>query len=93
MRTSGPLKVCLAASAGGHLSQLRKVAKGWSGYALFWITTSPVVGRALGGTGRVYVVGECNREHLLGVFGVFFRCIRILVKERSWSARERPRVA
>jgi len=77
-----PLKICLAASAGGHLTQLRRVAKGWSGHSTFWITTAEVVEGVLGGMGQVYVVGECNREHPLRVLGVLARCVRILVKER-----------
>jgi len=76
------LKICLAASAGGHFTQLRKVARGWAGHSTFWITTADVVEGVLAGMGRVYVVGECNREHLLRVLGVLARCIGILVRER-----------
>jgi UDP-N-acetylglucosamine:LPS N-acetylglucosamine transferase len=77
-----PLKICLAASAGGHLTQLRKVVGGWDGHSTFWITTADVVGGVRAGMGRVYVVGECNREHPLRVLGVLARCIGILVRER-----------
>jgi UDP-N-acetylglucosamine:LPS N-acetylglucosamine transferase len=55
-----PLKVCLAASAGGHLSQLRK----------------------LGESSKVYVVGECNREHPLRVVRVLWRCVQVIRRER-----------
>ena len=73
-----PVKVCLAASAGGHLSQLRKVASAWTGHEVCWITTTEVVRTALGGNGNVYVVGECNREHPLRVIATFFRCLRAI---------------
>ncbi len=78
----GEMKICLAASAGGHLSQLLKLANVWSGNTTFWITTTAVVRDSLGGGGVVYVVGECNRQHPLRVVGVFFRCLHIIRKER-----------
>lgn len=82
MKAKGPLKICLAASAGGHLSQLLKIANAWSGNETFWITTTPVVRHSLGGGGVVYVVGECNRQHPLRVVSVLFRCLRILRQAR-----------
>ena len=82
MKTKGPLKICLVASAGGHLTQLRKVANAWTGYSTFWITSKNVVRRTLNGDGKVYVVGECNREHLGRVVLVFFRCLRAIFTEK-----------
>jgi UDP-N-acetylglucosamine:LPS N-acetylglucosamine transferase len=76
------LKIGLVASAGGHLSELRKVAQAWSGWPTFWVTTSNVVSDSLGQGSTVYVVGECNRQHPLRVIQVLFRCLCILAKER-----------
>jgi UDP-N-acetylglucosamine:LPS N-acetylglucosamine transferase len=76
------LKIGLVASAGGHLTQLRKVAKGWSGHSIFWVTTADIVGSSLAATGQVYLVGECNRKHPLRVVSVLLRCIRIVFRER-----------
>jgi len=76
------LKVALVASAGGHLSQLRKVAAGWSGHSTFWITTAHVVGNTLSQDGEVYVVGECNREHPFRVIVALLRCVAIVRKEK-----------
>jgi UDP-N-acetylglucosamine:LPS N-acetylglucosamine transferase len=75
-------RVCLAASAGGHLSQLRKVAKAWSGFSTFWVTTGHMVSGSLGENSKVYAVGECNRDHPLRVIAVLSRCIVIALKER-----------
>jgi UDP-N-acetylglucosamine:LPS N-acetylglucosamine transferase len=80
--TEEPLKVCLVASAGGHLTQLRKLANAWTGYSSFWITSTEVVRNSLKGEGTVYVVGECNRQHLGRVFMVFIRCLRAIRKEK-----------
>jgi UDP-N-acetylglucosamine:LPS N-acetylglucosamine transferase len=76
------LRVCLTASAGGHLSQLLKLAESWNGYNTFCVTTSDIVLKELQKYGKVYVVGECNRQHLLKVLSVLIRCIRIILKER-----------
>ena len=76
------LRICLAASAGGHISQLLKLAACWDGYKTFCVTTTEVVRDNLGKLGEVYVVGECNRQHPIRVLAVFLRCVRIIYKER-----------
>jgi UDP-N-acetylglucosamine:LPS N-acetylglucosamine transferase len=76
------LRICLAASAGGHISQLLKLAASWNGYETFCVTTTGVVRDNLSKLGEVYVVGECNRQHPIRVITVFLRCLRIVFKER-----------
>ena len=76
------MKICLAASAGGHTSQLLKLAESWNGYDVFCVTTTEVVLEKLAEFGPVYVVGECNRQHLWRVVKVLSRCIAIVFKER-----------
>ena len=76
------LKICIAASAGGHLSQLLAIADSWKGHDTFCVATSEVVRNKLRRYGRVYIVGECNRQHPLLVFKVLLRCIAIALRER-----------
>lgn len=76
------MKICLVASAGGHLSQLSKLAKGWDGFETFCITTTNVVVDKCREFGRVYVVGECNYLHPFKALVVFARCVRIIYKEK-----------
>jgi len=76
------LRICLAASAGGHISQLLKLAGSWNGYETFCVTTTEVVRDKLSKFGGVYVVGECNRQHPVRVIKVLLRCIRIAFRER-----------
>jgi UDP-N-acetylglucosamine:LPS N-acetylglucosamine transferase len=78
----GKLRICLAASAGGHISQLLKLATSWNEYETFCVTTTEVVRDKLSKSGEVYVVGECNRQHPLRVVAVFLRCGRIIFKEK-----------
>jgi UDP-N-acetylglucosamine:LPS N-acetylglucosamine transferase len=76
------LRICLAASAGGHISQLLKLAASWNGYETFCVTTTEVVRNNLSKLGAVYVVGECNRQHPIRVVKVFLRCIGIIFREK-----------
>jgi exopolysaccharide biosynthesis glucuronosyltransferase PssD len=76
------IKICLAASAGGHLSQLLKLADSWASSNVFSVTTTEVVRDRLSVFGRVYVVGECNREHPLRVIRVLVWCIKAVFRER-----------
>jgi len=76
------LKICLAASAGGHLSQLLTVADSWNGCDTFSVCTSEVVRSRLAEYGKTYVVGECNRQHPIRVLAVFLRCLTIALRER-----------
>ena len=75
------LRICLAASAGGHISQLLKLAACWNGYETFCVTTTEVVRNRLNKLGEVYVVGECNRQHPIRVITVFLKCLRIVFRE------------
>jgi len=82
MKAQEPMKICLAASAGGHLIQLLKLEDSWAGHETLFITTTEVVREKLQKSGRVYVVGECNREHPLRVILVLMRCINVILHER-----------
>lgn len=76
------IKVCLAASAGGHLTQLLKLSESWQDYESFCVTTSDVVREKLQKYGKAYSVGECNREHPFRVILVLIRCINTILRER-----------
>jgi len=76
------LQVCLTASAGGHMSQLLKVAESCKGCKTFCVTTRDVVREKLKEYGNVHIVGECNREHPLRVILVLMRCINVILRER-----------
>ena len=76
------MRICLAASAGGHVSQLLKLAASWNRYETFCVTTTEVVRNNLSKLGEVYVVGECNRQHPIRVIAVLLRCLHIVFRER-----------
>jgi UDP-N-acetylglucosamine:LPS N-acetylglucosamine transferase len=76
------LRICIAASAGGHISQILKLAESWKGHEVFYITTSDVVRGKLQEDGRIYVVGECNRQHPLRMVLVLMRCAKAILREK-----------
>lgn len=76
------LKICLVASAGGHLTQLLKIAKCWEDYETFCVTTLKVVENELSTHGRVHVIGECNHKQPMRVMKVMAKCIKVVFCER-----------
>ena len=82
MSDSRTLKICLAASSGGHASQLLKLAECWHGYNASSVTTTDLVSKQFRQYGRVYIVGECNRRHPIRVIVVLMRCIKAVVREK-----------
>jgi len=76
------MKVCLVASAGGHLTQLLKLSESWKGYETFWVATSKLVEKKLEEYGRVYIVEECNRQNPLKLIKVFLQCLKTILVEK-----------
>lgn len=77
------LKICLAASAGGHLSQMLRVESVWADYEhCVYVSSVEVVREILAKLGKTYIVGECNREHPIRTFGVMVKCLRLILRER-----------
>ena len=75
-------KIALVASSGGHRSQLLKLSEAWRMYDVFHIVTTGVVQNSSGKQTKMYVVGECNRQHPLKVITVMIRCLKIFLREK-----------
>lgn len=76
------LKVCLAASAGGHLVQLLRLSSSWQQREVFFVSTIDAVHKQLSSLGRTYIVGDCNREHPVEMLRVLWRCYAVIRRER-----------
>ena len=83
MSKKSKLRICLVASAGGHLNQLLKLQNSWNGCDVCCITTSDTVREKLQVYRKVYVVGESNRQHPVRVISVLLKCIKVVFKERA----------
>ncbi|MGD8786372.1 MAG: PssD/Cps14F family polysaccharide biosynthesis glycosyltransferase [Phycisphaerales bacterium] len=82
MKRGDKLRVCLVASAGGHLSQLLKLANSWLEYDTICVTTRERMRNAVSIFDSVYVVGECNRQHPVRVVKTLLQCAIVIFKER-----------
>ncbi|MEN6384938.1 MAG: PssD/Cps14F family polysaccharide biosynthesis glycosyltransferase [Phycisphaerales bacterium] len=82
MKNNRKMKICLAASAGGHLTQLLKLAQSWHEYEVFFITTCNEVKNKLEKKANVYVVGESNRQHPLKIIKTIIFCMKIIINEK-----------
>lgn len=81
-RARRPLRLCVGASAGGHMTQLLKLAPCWADQDSFFVTTLDLVAAPLRPHGPVYVIGECNRERPWRILGVLWRAFRVVWRER-----------
>ena len=82
MRIQKPIKVCLVASAGGHLTQLLKLSDCWQGNDAVYVSTVDAVNKKLREYGRTYIIGECNRQQPFKAAWVLMQCIKVVWKER-----------
>lgn len=79
------LKICVGASAGGHMNQLLKLleaSKNWPQCPSFYVTTLPQLADRLETFGPTYVIGECNRLHPLMTVMVFLKAVKLVFSER-----------
>jgi len=85
VKKQGALRICVGASAGGHMNQLLKLlemSQNWSQTPSFYVTTLDALAGKLAEKGPVYVIGECNRRHPLRSLGVLIRSLKIAFKQR-----------
>ena len=79
------IKICAAASAGGHINQLLMLfaqSEHCSIQPDFYVVTKPQSTGIFPNRGHIYVIGECNRHHPIQTLKVIGRAIRIVRKER-----------
>jgi UDP-N-acetylglucosamine:LPS N-acetylglucosamine transferase len=76
------LKICLAASAGGHLTQLLKLSESFEPYQCIYVSTSDVVAEKLSRMGQYYIIGEANRNHPFKLLVIMLKCIKIVFDHR-----------
>jgi len=64
------------------MSQLMKLLCSWQSHEAFYIVTTRILRERLLKLGRVYVVGECNRQHPFRVLRTMCRCLIAIFKEK-----------
>ena len=77
-----PRKICLAASTGGHLTQLLRIEEAWRDMPHFFVTPGEPLSAGLTGGAKAYAVCAANRQQPLRVLRMFLQCATIVVRER-----------
>jgi UDP-N-acetylglucosamine:LPS N-acetylglucosamine transferase len=76
------MKLCIAASSGGHLNQLIKLEKIWRHREHFYVTTKSFSLGSLQEKAPCYVVSWANRKHPWLVMRMIFQCLTIIFREK-----------
>lgn len=85
MKKQGTPRICVGASAGGHMNQLLKlleISRSWPQSPSSYVTTLEALAEKLLQRGPVYIIGECNRQQPLKALGVLMRSLKVVIKER-----------
>ncbi|MFH1235197.1 MAG: PssD/Cps14F family polysaccharide biosynthesis glycosyltransferase [Candidatus Diapherotrites archaeon] len=75
------MKICLAASAGGHLTELLQLKEAWKGKEHFYVTDKRSNGLALAEKNKTYFL-ECPRRNPLKLAANFFQALGVFLKEK-----------
>jgi hypothetical protein len=84
VKKQGGLRICVGASAGGHMNELLKLlemSQSWPNHPSFYITTLDTLAGKLRQKGPVYIIDECNRQHPVKALRVLMRSLKIMIKE------------
>lgn len=76
------MKICLAASTGGHLTQLLLLAPVWEGRPHFFVTPGISVGEQVRNNAKAYVVTKADYQHPYRLLVMLAQCSRIMLRER-----------
>jgi len=74
-------KICLACSAGGHLTELIQLEKSWKGLPHFFVSDKRFNAVDLSKKEKVYFV-SCPRRNLFKFLANVFQSLRIMLNER-----------
>jgi exopolysaccharide biosynthesis glucuronosyltransferase PssD len=77
-----PVRLCIAASTGGHLAEILKTSPAWNNSNCFFITSSESAREQLSRRGPTYCVGEANRFNPFRAIAISLRVFRIMLRER-----------
>ncbi len=76
------MKICLAASSGGHLTELLCLRNAWKGKPHFFVITNESSLDLLNSDARAYMIGWGNRRHPFLITKMLFRCIKVIINEK-----------
>lgn len=75
------MKICLACSAGGHLSELKQLMPAFSGKEYFFLTDKRIDSIELAKKEKIFFV-ECPRRSPVRLLKSFFQSLKIFFREK-----------
>ena len=78
------MKVCVGASAGGHMNQLLRLLEysdSWKYQPSLYITTKPEIACKFEKKGKTYIIGESNRFHPFASLRIFSKGVYIMLMD------------
>ena len=82
MKEKDNIKICLTASAGGHMSELLQLKQVWEGVPHFFVTTGHIVTKKYISNTKTYIVKWSNRRHPLLLVKMTVQCFLIMINEQ-----------
>jgi len=76
------MKLCIAASSGGHLSELIRLKDIWKNRDHFFVTTRSFSLDGMNEQSPCYFVSWANRNHPWRILKMTYQCFRIAMKEK-----------
>ena len=94
VRSASKLRICLAASGGGHIRQLLDLEPIWSDHDYFFVTESTALGESLAEEHRTYYVPHVaiGQARLGAPVKMLFAAVSSLFRSAAIIVRERPDV-
>jgi len=75
------MKICLAASAGGHLTELLQLEEAWKGKERFYVSDARTNALALAGREKTYFL-TCPRRNPIKLLVNFIQALLLFLSER-----------
>lgn len=85
MSPKKPLKICVGASSGGHMTELLSLLKAsdlWPQQPSVYVTTREIWATKLRQRGPTYIVGECDRNKPFKMAYTLWKSLLFVLKER-----------
>lgn len=76
------MKICLAASTGGHLTELLRLTEVWQERPHFFVIPRSLVAKELSRREKVYLINKADYRHPWRLLCMLVRCTWIMLKER-----------
>ena len=75
------MKICIAASGGGHLTDLHRFSKAYESFNAFLLTTDDIIINSPVNYKKIYITKKANRKQPFRLVIMFVYCVKIILRE------------